>query len=210
MSDHRDMSARPPTCVPRPVFLDASDAVMTVPRPAETAGMSPSRGPLTRRVSSRPPRASSGHDSMPKPSGTPLGLPDADQATRKPPEPRRTPSCRPPYCDASLRLQYAPRVPNDMSHPWARPRPRHTPAWRHPGHPVRAHRATNCRHRRSSVLLRRCPLLVRGASLRPQDPKETWGSPPHILDVGRRPGIAQPPDVFACMSTQPLRTPPPV
>ena len=119
MSDHWDTLARPPTRVPRPVFPDASDAITTVPRPAETAGMSPSCGPLTRRASSQLPRASSGHDGVPKPSGTPLGLPDADQATRKPPEPRRTPSRRLPYCDASPRLQYAPRVPNDMSHPWA-------------------------------------------------------------------------------------------
>ena len=59
----------------------------------------------------------------------------------------------------------------------------------------------------SSVSLRRCPLLVWGASLRPQDPRKTWGNPPHILNVGCWLGITQPPDIFAveqfCSGTVP-------
>ena len=41
------------------------------------------------------------------------------------------------------------------------------------------------------------PPLGLGRIPRPQNPRKTWGDPPRMLNVGRRPGITQPPDTFS-------------
>ena len=47
-----------------------------------------------------------------------------------------------------------------------------------------------------SISLWQCPLLVWGASLCSQDWRQMQGNHPHVLIVGRRPGMVQPPTMF--------------
>lgn len=153
-----------------------------LPKPWHT----PSHGFLCPCMSLRLPHVPCTLEDMPTPSGTlpvPWMLPRQLWGCQMR---WHIPSHRPPRCDAPLHPQHAFHTPNGMPTPLGTPLAMLSTGLTFPS----PHYAC-----RIASLLLCCPLPVWGMSTCPQDPRKTWGEPPHM--IGCWPSSSQPPDTFA-------------